>query len=84
MPISTSNRRRLCENAYQNTRAMLWEQREEIGRKLARHGLKLRLPVLADAGMTLVNQAGPREDHPAASLHEALDRLERQLKLKAG
>jgi NTE family protein len=45
---SYANRRRMCEQAYQNTRADAAGRRAEIGPKLARHGLRLKLAVLRD------------------------------------
>lgn len=83
--FSTGNRRRMCENAYQNTRAMLWQQREEIGLKLARHGLRLKLPVLRNTSLTLVKNppSGKRRRFAISDLNEALDGLERYLKVAA-
>jgi len=83
--FSTSNRRRMCEKAYQHTRAVLWKNREEIGQKLARHGLKLKLSVLQDSSMTLVKKQpnGKKDRFGTAKLSNVLDQLERQLKLSA-
>jgi predicted acylesterase/phospholipase RssA len=83
--FSTSNRRRMCENAYQHTRAVLWKNRKEIGEKLARHGLKLKLSVLQDSSMTLVKkQPHSKKDRFSASkLSNVLDQLEHHLKLSA-
>ena len=83
--FSTGNRRRMCEDAYQNTRALLWQQREEIGQKLARHGLRLKLSVLGDTSLTLVKNppSGTRARFAIADLNEALDHLERYLKVAA-
>jgi NTE family protein len=77
--FSYSNRRRMCEQAYQNTRLMLLEKRAEIGPKLARHGLKLKLNVLRDTSLTLVQQAPSRQR--LARLRQVLDDLERYLKV---
>lgn len=83
--FSTTNRRRICENAYQHTRRMLWQNRADIGRKLKRHGLRLKHSVLQDASLTLVkNSPRPKKDRYAvASLNTTLDKLERHLKLAA-
>lgn len=83
--FSTGNRRRMCEDAYQNIRAMLWQQREEIGQKLARHGLRLKLSVLGDTSLTLVKNppSGKRARFAIADLSETLDHLERYLKVAA-
>jgi NTE family protein len=77
--FSYSNRREMCEKAYQNTRLMLLERRAEIGPKLARHGLKLKLGVLRDTSLSLVQQAPTRQG--LAQLRQSLDDLERYLKV---
>lgn len=83
--FSTSNRRRMCEKAYQHTRERLWLQRDEIGRKLKRHGLRLKLSVLRDTSLTLVKKppAGKKDRFALADLNDTLDRLERYLKVAA-
>ena len=83
--FSTSNRRRMCENAYQHTRAMLWKNREEIGLKLERHGLKLKESVLRDSSMTLVKKrpSNRKDRFGTDKLSDVLDNLERTLKLSA-
>jgi NTE family protein len=84
--FSTSNRRRMCESAYQQTREMLWKNRAEIGRKLERHGMRLKLSVLRDTSLTLVKQPVPvKKDRFAVDkLGETLDGLERYLKVAHG
>lgn len=77
--FSYANRRRMCEQAYQNTRLMLLEKRAEIGPKLERHGLKLKLNVLRDTSLSLVQQAPSRQ--ALARLRQTLDDLERYLKV---
>jgi NTE family protein len=77
--FSYANRRRMCERAYQNTRLMLLERSVELGPKLARHGLKLKLPVLRDTSLTLVHEEAPRG--ALARLSRALDDLEHCLKV---
>jgi NTE family protein len=81
--FSTGNRRRMCENAYQNTRAMLWQQRVKISQKLARHDLDLKLSVLRDTSLTLVKhpRSGKHDRFAMAELNETLDGLERYLKI---
>ena len=77
--FSYSNRRRMCERAYQNTRLMLLERRAEIAPKLARHGLRLKLAVLRNTSLSLV---GDTPSHaPLARLGQVLDDLERYLKV---
>ena len=77
--FSYANRRRMCERAYQSTRLMLLERREEIGPRLARHGLKLKLGVLRDTSLTLVEEAP--SGGSLARLGQVLDDLERYLKV---
>jgi predicted acylesterase/phospholipase RssA len=80
--FSYNNRRRMCEQAYQNTRLMLWQQRAELAPKLARHGMRLNLPVLQDTSLTLVNQEPPRK--ALMRLEQTLDDLERYIKVAKG
>lgn len=84
--FSYSNRRRMCEKAYQHTRMMLWEQRDVIGPKLARHGLRLKESVLADTSLTLVKKpaAGRRDRLSVTYLSDILDDLDRYLKVANG
>ncbi len=84
--FSYSNRRRMCENAYQNTRLMLWEQREDISARLARHGLRLKLPVLQDTSLTLVQKPmhARRGRFSVTALSDTLDKLDRYLKVANG
>ncbi|MEC5163648.1 MULTISPECIES: patatin-like phospholipase family protein [unclassified Janthinobacterium] len=77
--FSYGNRRCMCEQAYQNTRAMLWRQRESIAPKLARHGMELKLAVLRDKTLSLVRQTPGRR--AISQLDAALDDLERYLKV---
>jgi len=81
--FSYTQRRRMCENAYQNTRLMLWQRRAVLAPQLARHGLRLKLPLLRDAGMTLVKDAGRRrrDRFAVAQLQDTLQDLERYLKV---
>ncbi|HJV73116.1 MAG TPA: patatin-like phospholipase family protein [Noviherbaspirillum sp.] len=84
--FSYNSRRRMCENAYQNTRMLLWQRRNEIGPLLERHGLRLKLSVLRDSSLTLVKKpaAGKDDLFGLASLTQTLDSLERHLKIAAG
>ena len=77
--FSYSNRRRMCEQAYQNTRLMLLERRAELAPKLERHGLTLKMGVLRDTSLSLVQQAPSRQ--ALALLRQTLDDLERYLKV---
>jgi predicted acylesterase/phospholipase RssA len=80
--FSYNNRRRTCEQAYQNTRLMLWQQRHELALRLARHGMRLKLGVLQDSSLTLVRQRRPRK--ALGRLDAALSDLERYLKVAHG
>lgn len=80
--FSYNNRRRTCEQAYQNTRLMLWQQRHELGPKLARHNMKLKLSVLQDTSLSLVRQ--PPRRKALGRLDAALADLERYLKVAHG
>ncbi len=77
--FSYTNRRRMCEQAYQNTRLMLLERRAEIAPKLARHGLRLKLSVLRDTSLSLVHEAPSGK--ALARLGRTLDDLEHYLKV---
>lgn len=81
--FSTSNRRRMCENAYQHTRSVLWENRKEIESKLSRHGLRLKLSVLQDSSMTLVKKekTSRKDRFGLDKLSHTLDQLEHTLKV---
>lgn len=80
--FSYNNRRRTCEQAYQNTRLMLWQQRHALAPKLARHGMRLKLNVLQDSSLTLVRQRPRRK--ALGRLDAALADLERYLKVAHG
>jgi predicted acylesterase/phospholipase RssA len=87
--FSYASRRRLAEHAYQKTRKELFERRHELGPLLARHGITIRLDVLADAHRHLVRRHARRRaplDAKAAvdRLARSLDDLERWLALRAG
>ena len=83
--FSYSGRRKLCEHAYQTTRAELLERRHELAPVLARHGITLNLGVLRDSSLTLVKseaKAPPRRallpvTAVAGRLAGSLDDLER-------
>jgi NTE family protein len=80
--FSYNNRRRMCEQAYRNTRMMLWEQREQLAPRLARHGMRLKLSVLRDTSLTLVSQKPARK--ALTRLDNVLNDLERYLKVAHG
>jgi len=84
--FSYNSRRRMCESAYQNTRMLLWQRRNEIGPMLERNGLRLKLSVLRDGSLTLVKKpVTEKEDRFGLQrLNDTLNSLERHLKISAG
>jgi predicted acylesterase/phospholipase RssA len=87
--FSYSNRKRLAEHAYQRTRSQLFERRHELAPVLERHGLGLRVDVLAERHRRLVGGAHHRNrgkliamTHATDSLAECLDDLERWLRAR--
>lgn len=81
--FSTSTRRRMCENTYQHTRAMLRKRGAEIDHKLSRHGMRLKRSVLLDTSLTLVKKPplGRRDYFGVNKLSRTLDDLEHGLKV---
>lgn len=71
--FSYRDRARLCEHAYQRTRADLYQRRDELAPVLARHGLQLNLEVLRDRTRTLLGA------EPAATATQGLARTLDQL-----
>jgi len=85
--FSYADRRRLCEHAYQQTRADLIKRASRIEPVLARHGLMLDRAVLADRSRTLTPSPGPRFStlgQSARQLDDTLHRLEKLLERSAG
>ena len=89
--FSYASRRRLCEHAYQQTRASLWQRRSELQPILARHGITLNLAVLRDRSRRLVQRTAPapRKNTPlhmgnlAARLSAHLGELEHPVQQRA-
>lgn len=79
-----ANRRRMCESAYQNTRSMLWARRAELGPKLARHGMRLKLATLRDRSLTLVSETPPAAGHVGQRLAAVLDELDHYVRVANG
>ena len=84
--FSYSDRRRLCEHAYQKTREELRRRADELEPVLARHGVSIDHDVLADASLRLSRprakkRRGPAHalDHAATQLAHTLDVLEHAL-----
>jgi predicted acylesterase/phospholipase RssA len=75
--FSASNRREVCEHAYQSTLAQLREQREAMDAKLRKHGMRLRPEVLADARRTLFEDLDRAPDTVGVmgDIRGVLDRL---------
>jgi len=78
--FSFSRRRRVCEHAYDATRAQLLERKDEIGPILDRHGLTLRVDILEDESRNLWDGVGLGRYHNHSGvlnhLDSLLDRLE--------
>ena len=82
-PFSYSDRRRLCEHAYQRTREDLRLRRRQLGPLLARHGVILDTAVLDDRSRTLLPPSKLSSKVSANSLrtlNSTLDRLEALLR----
>ncbi len=84
--FSYSDRRRLCEHAYQRTREELRRRADELEPVLARHGVSIDRGVLADASRSLSRpKTKPRRsparklDGAATQLAHTLDALEHAL-----
>jgi predicted acylesterase/phospholipase RssA len=71
--FSYADRRRLCEHAYQQTRADLLRRASELEPILARHGVSIDKDVLLDKTRTLL---AAREE---PSITQALDKLDETL-----
>ncbi len=85
--FSYGERSRLCEHAYQSTRADLLRRRHELAPVLRRHGLDLNLAVLKDHRRTLIANRRGEPRVPAAvtigALDAALDDLQHWLQPRA-
>jgi hypothetical protein len=86
--FSYSSRKRLCEHAYQKTRAELWQRRHELTPVLERHGVHLNLDLVRDPGLNLVRTVarpkaarGTAAKRAATSLAHCLDDLDRWVKV---
>ena len=86
--FTVSSRRRICEKAYQDTRAELLARYDEYSRKLEPSGLALDRELLRDRELTLVRTTPPPLPRRAGGLEDgllrlrhALDDLERSLRI---
>ena len=86
--FTVSSRRRICELAYQHTRADLLARYDDYSRRFAPAGLSLNRAVLSDRQLTLVRSTPAPVARRAGGLEEGvlrlrhvLDDLERTLRL---
>ena len=81
--FSSTTHRRMCENAYQHTRATLWKNRVKFNKKLSRHGMHIKESVLLDTDLVLVRKApfGKHDLFGINKLSHTLDELEHKLRL---
>jgi hypothetical protein len=89
--LSYSNRRQLCEHAYQKTRQDLWRRRHTLGPLFARHGIDIDIACLADKNRSLIGpdpdlkRRSPPESNAVRAtrdLRYTLDDLERWLQAR--
>jgi predicted acylesterase/phospholipase RssA len=76
--FSFSNRKAVCEHAYNSTRRKLWRNRARIEPILARHGLRLRTEDLEDKDRDLWESVRLHERRPRSTSH-VKERLEKTL-----
>ena len=80
--FSFSNRKTVCEHAYNSTRRKLWRNRTRIEPILARHGLRLRTEDLEDQDRDLwksvrLHERRPRSRSPVTQrLEKTLEKIE--------
>ena len=79
--FSFDSRQRVCEHAYQTTLRDLEKRKVELAPVLAKHGLKLREDVLANASSSFMNGLDKpiRQTDATARLRRALDDIERSI-----
>jgi len=75
--FSFTNRRKVCEYAYQTTRKNLLERANEIQLKLKKYGIKLRIDILEDETRTLY-QAEDEKDIPTSG-SDAINKVDNVL-----
>ncbi|HKJ45385.1 MAG TPA: patatin-like phospholipase family protein [Balneolales bacterium] len=75
--FSFTNRRKVCEYAYQTTRKNLLERANEIQLKLKKYGIKLRIDILEDKTRTLY-QAEDEKDIPTSG-SDAINKVDNVL-----
>ena len=77
--FSYSDRRRLCEHAYQKTREDLRRRRSELGETLGRHGVTIDDEELADEHRTLLVRGHKKNHRRPDALGQTAARLDRTL-----
>ncbi|MDX1502353.1 MAG: patatin-like phospholipase family protein [Thermoanaerobaculia bacterium] len=77
--FSFASRKDVCEHAYRATRRDLLERKDELAPKLARHGITLRVEVLADPSRSLWEGVGLDEGGRKLPVVDELGRLLDQL-----
>ncbi len=77
--FSFSNRKAVCEHAYQSTRRKLWRNRRRIEPILERHGLRLRTEELEDEDRDLWKSVGLYEKRRRQSTSHIKNRLDKAL-----
>ncbi len=88
--FTLGNRRRVCEQAYQQTRSDLLARREALEPMLAPFGIRLNLKVLRDPELRLVRSAPPPRgrrvdgfEDGMLRLRHTLDDLQRSLRVSS-
>jgi len=74
--FSYSDRRRLCEHAYQRTREDLRRRRDELRGVLGRHGIHINDGVLADPHRTLLAHGHANRRRIGAGLRSTIRKLD--------
>jgi hypothetical protein len=83
--FSYRQRHDMAEHAYQQTRAMLRAQKDQLEPRLARHGIHLDMVALNNPSHRLLKPLPARPAMPALQrLQDTLDELQSQLKPQAG
>jgi predicted acylesterase/phospholipase RssA len=89
--FSYADRKRLSEQAYRKTREELLRRRDELGPKLARHGVTINLGVLTDPHRSLARRMGQLKRRRARNmgltalrLSDTLDDLARAVRRMQG
>jgi predicted acylesterase/phospholipase RssA len=76
--FSFSNRKAVCEHAYQSTRRKLWRNRRRLEPLLARHGITLRTDLLEEPDRDLWESVSLNQPRRRSTSH-VKDRLDKAL-----